>query len=92
MEKLIKYTQNFNQTSFGNFGFNELVSGDSVNAADRFAILQAKEDTVFAFENEVDNGIKEASSFEMESGDVIYGFFKNIVVASGKLRVYHTKN
>jgi len=92
MSKLIKYNQNFNQTAFGNFGFNELSNGSSVDPADRFAVLQAKEDTVFAFENEVDNGITSSGSFTLAGGDVLYGFFKNIIVASGELRVYYTKN
>jgi hypothetical protein len=92
MEKLIKYNSNANQTAFGQFGFNELVSGVAAVATDRFAVLQAKGDTVFAFDNEVDNGLTTSAAFTMSDGDVLYGFFKNVVVASGRLRVYYTKN
>lgn len=90
--KLIKHNQNFNQTAFGNFGFNDLVNGTTTDAADRFAVLQAKGETTFAFDNEVDNGITTSAAFVMDDGEVLYGFFKNLVVASGKLRVYYTKN
>ena len=79
-------------TSMGGYGFEELISSSGVTSTtDRFAIIQAKGDTVFSFVNDVPKGIQSNASFTMIDGDVLYGYFNSINVASGKLRVYFTQ-
>jgi len=79
-------------TAMGGYGFQELIASSPVTSlTDRFAIIQAKGDTNFSFVNDVPNGILTDASFTMIDGDVLYGFFHSINVASGKLRVYFTQ-
>ena len=79
-------------TAMGGYGFEELISSSGVTSTtDRFAIIQAKGDTVFSFVNDVPKGIQSNASFTMIDGDVLYGYFHSIDVASGKLRVYFTQ-
>ena len=88
----IFFQDEFRKISFGANGVNEIDSNGAtatINADDRFAVLIAKGDTVFAFENDADKGIKSSSAFTLDDGDVIYGYFHDLVVASGKLRVYY---
>ncbi|TXD47336.1 hypothetical protein [Polaribacter sp. IC073] len=92
MSKLISFDSISNQTAFGGYGFNEIVNGDVVVPTDRYVYLEAEEDTVFSFDNECELGIRSKTSYQLLEGKARLGLFKNIVVASGKLLVYHTKN
>jgi len=92
MNNLVKNNQTHNQQSFGAYGFNELVNGTSTASTDRFAVLQAEGDTVFSFENESDKGLLSSASYTLKDGKTRYGFFKNIIVSSGKLVVYYAIN
>jgi len=86
------YNQTANEQAFGANGFNEITSAGAsvaIEADDRFAILIASEDAVFNFSNEVDKGVKTATNFSLADGRSLYGYFKNIVVTSGKLLVYY---
>jgi hypothetical protein len=88
----IFFQDEFRKASFGANGVNEIDNGGAtvtINAEDRFFALIAKGDTVFAFENDADKGIKSSSAFTLDDGDVFYGYFHSLVVASGKLRVYY---
>lgn len=82
------------KTAFGGYGVNEITSSGAVvtiASTDRFAVIEAIGDTTFAFSNEVDNGILASSSLVLKDGNSMYGYFHNLVVASGKLRVYYTQ-
>jgi len=85
----IKYDAEANKLSFGSNGFNNIENGTIISADDRFSILEAEQDTVFSFENETEKGITSSLSYTLKEGRFLYGYFKNIVVASGKLVVYY---
>lgn len=87
----IKYDEVTNEQSFGAYGFIDIVNGTTTLADDRFAVLQAEADTTFSFENEAENGTLSASNYVLEKGTSRYGYFKNIVVTSGKLVGYYAK-
>jgi hypothetical protein len=91
MSDRIGFNVPVNKTAFGGYGFNELVNGDSIVITDRFAFIQAKGDTVFAFDNDVDLGITTDAAYTLLDGEFLYGYFHNISVASGKLLAYYTQ-
>lgn len=80
------------KTAMGGYGFDELIATSSgTGNIDRIAIIQAKSDSVISFVNDVEKGILSESSYTLLDGDVIYGFFHSIIVASGKIRIYYTQ-
>jgi len=90
-ENRIKYKEVHNEQSFGAYGFIDIVNGTTTLADDRFAVIQAEEDTTFSFENEVENGTTSGSNYVLLEGSSRYGYFKNVVVTSGKLVAYYAK-
>ena len=92
---LVKNNQTANEQAFGVYGFNEITSSGAtvtIASTDRFVMLIAKGETVCAFTNEAENGILSSASFPLEDGEQLYGFYKGLSVASGKLKVYYGKN
>tara|TARA_R110000772_G_scaffold188838_2_gene299923 strand:- start:1303 stop:1581 length:279 start_codon:yes stop_codon:yes gene_type:complete len=85
----IKYDAEANKLSFGSNGFNNIQNGTIISADDRFSILEAEDDTVFSFENESEKGITISAAYTLRDGRFLYGYFKNIVVTSGKLIAYY---
>lgn len=86
------YNDTANKQAFGANGFNEITSAGAtvaVSVDNRFATIIATTDAVFNFENEVENGIKTATGYSLLEGNSLYGYFKNIVVTSGKIVVYY---
>lgn len=86
------YNETVNKQSFGANGFNEITSAGAVVAvasSDRFAVIVASLDSVFSFNNEVSEGIKVSAGYSLSGGSSLYGYFKDIVVTTGKVVVYY---
>lgn len=89
MANTTEYDFAADRLAFGANGFIEIENGTSLSAEDRFAVLEADVETIFSFDNDVNNGILTSASYILKEGAVRYGNFHNIVVASGKLIAYY---
>lgn len=88
----IEYNRNANRAAFEANGFNTITSAGpevAIATEDRFVLLKSIGDVpaVFNFVNEVENGIKSATGYTLEIGDVLGGYFQAPIVTQGKLKV-----
>lgn len=77
------------KNSFGGFGFEEPVQGNTFAEEARFGYIVALEDATFSFENDVTRGIKVGTDYLLLKGDSLYGNFKITAMGTGKLRSYY---
>ena len=97
MGNLVGYEKVANEQAQGYYGFNEINSTGGlipILASDRYMYLEAEGDTVFSFDNETAFGVGSVSTATVTllDGKFRFGYFKNIVVTSGKLVAYYAKH
>ena len=83
-----------NKNSFGIYGINKITNAGAeiaINAYDRFAVIEATEDSVIDFTNDVAKGVLSGSSWAIPKGGRLYGYFHDITVTSGTILTYYTE-
>jgi hypothetical protein len=88
MANELQYTSVFQRVSFGDYGFRILSSGETSVADEAFAAIQVLADCVVSFTNNTEGGDTTITSLSLNAGQVIYGNFEDISVASGKILAY----
>tara|TARA_R110000851_G_scaffold329764_1_gene501969 strand:- start:128 stop:415 length:288 start_codon:yes stop_codon:yes gene_type:complete len=83
-----------NKNSFGIYGINRITSAGAliaITSDDRFSVIEAVEDSVIDFTNDVAKGVLSGSSWAIPKGGRIYGYFHGISVTSGAVVAYYTE-
>lgn len=84
----LKYTENFQKVSFGDFGLRILSSGETSVVGEKFAAIQVLADCVVGFTNNTEGGDTTITNLSLNAGQAIYGNFSAISLSSGKIIAY----
>lgn len=83
------YESNDNILSYGGLGFDELENTDTQTAGVQFYMIEAQEDSVLTFTNQLDG--QTHTSFSLLNSKRIYGVFDGLTMVSGRVIGYKIK-
>ena len=82
------YTGEFQRLSFGDKGLRIILSGSTSTAGENFCAIQALEGSTISCDIDINGGDTSITSLFLSTGQVIYGNFDDVSVASGKIIAY----
>lgn len=82
------YTGEFQRLSFGDKGLRIISSGSTSTAGENFCAIQALENSTISCDIDTIGGDTSITSLVLTTGQVIYGNFDDVSVASGKIITY----